>query len=33
MRGQPFQPDFIVMVQSALVIVDEDRSGDVHRVY
>jgi hypothetical protein len=33
MRGQPFQPLFIVLVQTRLVVIDENTRGDVHRVH
>jgi hypothetical protein len=32
MGRELFQPDIVVVVQAGLVIVDEDRCGDVHRV-
>lgn len=32
MRGQSFQPDLVILQQAVFRIVDEDRSGDVHRV-
>jgi len=31
-RCEPLQPTFIVIVETALVIVDEDGCGDMHRV-
>ena len=31
-RRELFQPDFVVVMQPALVVVDEDRRGDVHGV-
>ena len=32
-RGELFQPLFVVMVQAGFIIVDEDRGRDVHRIY
>ncbi len=32
MRGQVFQPHVVVLVQTGLVVVDEDGCGDVHGV-
>jgi hypothetical protein len=31
-RGQPFEPNVVVMVQSRLVVIDEDGGGDVHGI-
>ena len=33
MRREFFQPYVVVVVQAALVVVDEDGRGDVHRVH
>ncbi len=32
-RGQSFQPIFIVLVQAALIVVDEHAGRDMHGVY
>jgi hypothetical protein len=31
MRGQVFQPFFIILVQAGFVVIDEDRRGNMHR--
>ena len=33
MRGELFEPTFVVFVQSALIVVDEDTCGYVHGIY
>ena len=33
MRGQLLEPNLVVVMQTAFVIVDKYGSGDVHRVY
>ena len=32
MRGEFFQPGFVIVMQPALIVVDEDRGGDVHGI-
>ena len=32
MRCQFFQPHIVVVVQAGFVVIDEHRSGDVHRI-
>ncbi len=31
-RRQPFKPALVIFVKAGLVVIDEDRGGDVHRV-
>ena len=33
MRRQFREPGFIVLMQTALIIIDEDRGGDMHRIH
>jgi hypothetical protein len=32
-RGQPFKPDVVVVMQAGLIVIDEDGSGDMHGIY
>jgi hypothetical protein len=32
-RRQFFEPDLVIVVKAAFVVVDEDAGSDVHRVY
>src|ERR1039458_4983161 len=31
-RRQPFKPSLVIFVKAGLVVIDEDRGGDVHRI-
>jgi hypothetical protein len=31
-RRQPFEPSLVILMKAGLVVVDEDRRGDVHRI-